>query len=471
MLKSLSSFLALFFLQLFVADGVIIEDTTPTTIAPGATKNVSITINKGSVEGFAKLELVLPEGLVASPDQTNGASFTFTDQKAKFLWMSLPSEQEFTISYNLKAKSNASGYQIIKGTFSYIKENQRIDYELQSKVVLIGEDDENSAPIASSNKEETSTEPSLELPAAILPGSGMRCVRTITDLGNNEYIVKLNVVENHLDGFTKIQETIPSGFRIDEEDSDGAVVTKDDKGIKFVWFEAPQMEQFFVSYRLTAISEGSDAPSVLGLFSYVENNAPKEVPVLSGGSVETVAQVEPEETAEPEIIEEVVPEEPSENNSNEFTELTEEVSQTANAEAAEAELEVTPEVQESTPEPTVTAEVLEEPEVDIKRGSTSVQNPEIGVTYRVQIAASHQVVGKDYFKRKHGFLKPVIIENHKGWVKYTTGSHGMYKSARDDRNQIRGNYSFRGPFVTAYNDGVRITVQEALMITKQKWYK
>ena len=156
MLKSLSSFLALFFLQLFVADGVIIEDTTPTAIAPGATKNVSITINKGSVEGFAKLELVLPEGLVASPDQTNGASFTFTDQKAKFLWMSLPSEQEFTVSYNLKAKSNASGYQIIKGTFSYIKENQRIDYELQSKVVLIGEDDGNSAPIASSNKEETS---------------------------------------------------------------------------------------------------------------------------------------------------------------------------------------------------------------------------------------------------------------------------------------------------------------------------
>ncbi|MGB0425164.1 MAG: hypothetical protein ACPGED_12610, partial [Flavobacteriales bacterium] len=234
MLKSLSSFLALFFLQLLVADGVIIEDTTPTVIAPGATKNVSITINKGTVEGFAKLELVFPEGLEASPVQSSGASFTFTNQKAKFLWMSLPSEQEFTISYNLKAKSNASGNKIIKGTFSYIKENQRIDYELQSKVVLIGEDDGSTETVSSA--EETSI-PDTPPTAADLPGSGMRCVRTITDLGNNEYIVNLNVLENQLDGFAKIQENVPTGFRIDEEDSDGAVVTKDSKGIKFVWFE------------------------------------------------------------------------------------------------------------------------------------------------------------------------------------------------------------------------------------------
>ena len=43
-----------------------------------------------------------------------------------------------------------------------------------------------------------------------------------------------------------------------------------------------------------------------------------------------------------------------------------------------------------------------------------------------------------------------------------------YKKARNKRESL-GSYKFPGPFVTAYNNGDRITVQEALMITKQDW--
>ncbi|MEO0404401.1 MAG: hypothetical protein AAF193_05985 [Bacteroidota bacterium] len=185
--------------QLLVADGVIIEDNTPTTIAPGESKVVNIGINKGSVEGFAKLELEFPDGLEALPVQTNGASFTFVDQKAKFIWMTLPNDQEFNISYELKAKSYAQGNKIIKGTFSYIKENQRIDYELQSKVVNVTSDEAATTADTSTPEPETTPEPAMD------GGQGMRCVRTVTDLGQNEYLVSLNVLENELDGFDKIQ--------------------------------------------------------------------------------------------------------------------------------------------------------------------------------------------------------------------------------------------------------------------------
>ena len=53
-------------------------------------------------------------------------------------------------------------------------------------------------------------------------------------------------------------------------------------------------------------------------------------------------------------------------------------------------------------------------------------------------------------------------------MKYTTGSYGVYKDARDKRNSL-DSYNFPGPFVTAYKHGERITVQEALTLTNQEW--
>ena len=60
------------------------------------------------------------------------------------------------------------------------------------------------------------------------------------------------------------------------------------------------------------------------------------------------------------------------------------------------------------------------------------------------------------------------IENHEGWVKYTTGEFNEYKTARNKREALF-KHKFPGPFVTAYNNGERITVQEALMTSKQDW--
>ena len=63
---------------------------------------------------------------------------------------------------------------------------------------------------------------------------------------------------------------------------------------------------------------------------------------------------------------------------------------------------------------------------------------------------------------------------HQGWYKYTLGSFNSYSGARDKRenvNQSIAELSALGPFVAAYNNGSRITVQEALMISGQTWIK
>ena len=87
----------------------------------------------------------------------------------------------------------------------------------------------------------------------------------------------------------------------------------------------------------------------------------------------------------------------------------------------------------------------------------------------MQVAAGHKKVSPTYFASVYQLEDRVSTFNHKGWIKYLVGSYNTYKLARDKRNVVRENVE--KAFVTAYNAGTRITVQEALMISSQKWYK
>jgi hypothetical protein len=442
-------------LGLFVAgtlfeDGVIIEDNTPTTLAPGEERMVEISINKGDVTGFAKLQIELPDGLTAEANDTHGASFTFSEQKVKFIWMALPPEQVFTVSYKLKASPSAKGNKIVNGVFSYIKSNQRVDYELQSKMIEI------NASAATSVAEDT---------------GDFRCERVVTDLGNGDFLVRVNVKNATNEGFVKIRESLPSGFTATENENAGAVVTLDNGALRFVWFDAPRTKNYSVSYRL---SGGMGDPNISGNLSYVSDNAPRELaivqdgPVIRGTSPDPVVDV-------PSIDLDSVQRAREKFDRDEAERLAAIEAQRALESQANRERELKLERERQALEAQAAAERAKaerEAETSAQAAaSSSIPDPENGVSYKVQIMAAHRVVDRTYFKNRHGFDENFGIENHEGWVKYTTGLHEAYKGARDDRERIRNRYNFNGPFVTAYNNGERITVQEALMITRQKWYK
>ena len=81
------------------------------------------------------------------------------------------------------------------------------------------------------------------------------------------------------------------------------------------------------------------------------------------------------------------------------------------------------------------------------------------INYRVQILAAHRIAEKKYMKKQFNYGDNYDLENHDGWIKYTTGNFQEYKVARDKRNNLN-KHNFPGPFVTAYNYGERITVRE-----------
>ncbi|MBL0045856.1 MAG: hypothetical protein IPP33_16100 [Flavobacteriales bacterium] len=147
----------------FLAD-ISITQNLPTTMQPGSEFRVTVTVTKAELTGFAKLQLDLPRGLTATAIETKGASFTFADQKAKFIWMALPSTPTFKVTYTLTADATVSGNQAIVGRLSYIEDNERKTFDLPTSTIDFGSGMTNSM----ANSEPVVTPPPTSAPDPVI---------------------------------------------------------------------------------------------------------------------------------------------------------------------------------------------------------------------------------------------------------------------------------------------------------------
>lgn len=449
-LFSLLNLAGLFLFDLFFLSDISITQDAPATMAPGSEVKVTVTIDKGQVSGFAKLQIDLPEGLSASAIETKGASFTFAEGKAKFIWMALPSQPQFKVSYTLSASATAIGSLPITGKFSYIEDNERKTKDLAPSTVTITggamaqdastptqADPANANDLATAaGAAPIATDVALSV-AAIAPmqgAGGVSAKRTITPLSATEMLVEVTVNKGALRGFGKLQETLPAGFSAVEKSSSEAIFTAQDRIAKFVWLNLPAQNELKVSYELRANGQPEGEYTVNGEFGYLLNDETQKTVV---GSTTFFTGARALQALQPQVA------------------------------------VVTPTPVPVASAPTKTEHPKVEPvtaQVQRPKPVTRIPTPETGVTYKVQISAAHREVGSPYFVQRHHYSGEFSIERHEGWIKYVTGRFTEYHAARDTRQSyIAANYNFPGPFVTAYNNGERITVQEALMISNQKW--
>ena len=422
----LINIISIFFYQLFFSSDVSVKQTLPSTIAPNGEVTVTFTITKGDVAGFAMLKQTIPLGFVVEPIENKGATFSFKDQIVKYIWMSLPQGNEFTISYKLKNVSQDAGNYSLDGKFSYLADNEKSNIDIPSANFSVSSGEELPQIV---NETETKTEePTSTSKTEIVE---LSIDRTIDKISENKFKVSITISKQNVDGFAKLIETIPNEFSASQDKSQGGIFSFENGEVKLLWLAIPTQENFTASYFIETTS-ASGSKSISGVFSYLEGEETKKHSINSSSFnvdfnneiVENTTAKEKQETS----LQEKVTNENSKNIDN-------------------------------------TSKKKEED----KKPITTTPAPETGITYKVQVGAFRENIVVDKFKKKFNLKENINLENHEGWTKLTTGSFNEYKSARDKRNMVRNNV--KTAFVTAYNKGNRITVQEALMVSNQKWLK
>lgn len=491
--------LGLLIYQAIFTDGVTITQEAPSSVTAGSEFTVELTINKGNVGGFAKLQQDLPAGFTATVIEAKGASFTFSNQSAKFIWTALPGDPSFKISYKVTVAPDAAGEKILAGKFSFIENNAKKTADITPFTVTVG----NTSPVANNNNTQNNntaannntgdntntaanntnnttdntannttntadnstsntaanktTDNSSASNEMVI--SGVNCIRNApSETDGSDFKVEITVKKGNLAGFAKLQETLPAGFTATAGNSNSASFTFADQKVKLVWVSLPADAEFKVSYNVKVDRSvaGSGSKSITGLFSYIENDETRKFSIPA--SIIDVKDNGPL----------------ANNNNNTQNNNTQNNTAANNNNNTGNDNSSANNITNKTTNPTNNTNNTTTNNTSNTNTSAStgmnIPSPQTGVLYRVQLAALQNPKDAAWFNSRFGISGQVYTEMQEGFTKYTTGAFNMYKTARDERETIKGK-GVSDAFVTAYNSGRRITVQEALMITSQQWYR
>ncbi len=467
MIKSIvpiMNLLVILALQIFPGN-ISVEMDAPSEVNAGSEFQVTITLKKGDLESFSRFQQQIPAGLKASSDISANADFTFDDNRVRLIWLRLPGSDEFTVTYRIKVDERLKGTFNLAGQFSYIENNERKSVDIEpAAITIIPSETIDPSLIVDINDFGKEVIPYIKPFSE--ESANIVCIRQrpyMVDDGT--YIVNVLVNKNDRKQFAKIEETIPEGYTAASIDPKEAIFTFKDQTAKFLWMNMPMDAYFTVTYRLIPKNQATlPPPDIDGSFSFLVDEKTISIDIVEK-DLDLLA-LERDEIFN--LVTQTLSEPIAETTAPQITETTEIAEATpVDTESTTTAEDIRPVVSEVTEQSTVEQAIA--PSTRVNR--SYLLEPEEGVYYRVQVAAGHKPVNISRYFRNMNLEMEVRRESHEGWQKYSVGSFDMYKKARDYRVHIWNTTPVKDAFVTAYNSGTRITVQEALMITEQKWYQ
>ncbi len=447
-------------------NGINLTGNFPKAMNPGTEVPIELTVKKGNLGGFAKLQLELPEGISVKEGDNKGATFSYVSGLAKWIWTALPADADLVVKCILVADANATGNKTIGGKFSFVENNAKQVSEMPPVEIQLTTN--NTSAVNSSTPAPNSTEanttaiksntenlvPTTSEPKTLAGGEPLGNVyatRKVTPLSSNEFQIDIKIKKDGTKGFARYNDNLPEGFTARQSKTDGASFSVADNKIKFVWVSVPSTEELTISYLLKG--SNTKPEELIGEYSYLEDNQSKKVKVLPDllPATPEIAAVTPEKN-------------------------------TSVATSTEPKSE--PKVNETTSvNTTPSAPVSKEPKEKSSNANTTSNKTEATlaenlakkegkVNYAVQVGAFvNGNVNAEVLAKKFNLSANIRSEMKDGFHKFLIGSHNEYIQARDQREVIKTNNGINGAFVVAYNNGQRITVQEALTISSQKWFK
>lgn len=455
--NALSVFLFSFF---FGNSPVSVTGNIPKNIKPNTEFTAEVKVSKGSVAGFAKFQIEVPQGFTVKELDSKGGSFSFASNIGKIIWTSSPSESEFTVKFTIVPDATANGVKTIGAKFSYVNNNVKEVVEMAPVDVTIGDavvnaetstPSQTTQPVAATETNtvaETATRLNLG-GGSTDPASPVNCIRTITKgTTDNEYNVQVKIKKPGIKGFAKFQEILPKGFTMKAGSTNGSSFSVSDGKGKFVWVSLPAEDELNISYTLERGTSGSPTASLDGEFSYLENDQTKKVKLTIDALPSDKAVVTNNVTNDNTVKSDAVT-----NNTVKTNTVTENPVKT-----------------DVVVDNTIKTNTENTTKVNNPDPVTSISKKQGNVAYHVQIGAFNNSIGSSVLAKKFNVSESITSEMAEGFHKFMIGDFGEYKEARNNRETIKQK-GCRSAFVVAYNGAKRITVQEALMITSQKWYK
>jgi len=461
MIHQLFSFLQLLgiiWINMLSGTDVSVSTNIPKQMNPGDEFVAEITINKGSISGFVKFQQDFPEGFLITEVDSKGGNFSFVENSIKIVWISFPSDNEVKIKYKLSALSNANGAKTINGKISYLDNNDKKVFSLLPIALNIGSVAE---PVVEKTAQENNTvqktdpansdlnlskETSAPLTNSVatsnIESSGsIKCKREIINVNATEVLVKLTVDNTSgLKGFAKLEDMIPMGFNVKLVQSKGASFSFINQKVRILWLEMPSDPIFSCSYKIIKAETDVQSIDLEGLFSYLNEGKGVSIQIMTPG-----VEFKENPNAAQEIAAAVPPK--SE---------TKPKAENQNAKKST-----------SSSENNKNVSAITKPSTSVSSSSNSGSSSEI--YYKVQVCAVRKSASVDAVGRELQLSESLDLEMHDGWHKFTLGNFPTYALAKEKRNE-KSSLSTQ-PFVTSYNNGNRITVQEGLMISNQTWLK
>ncbi len=556
-------------LNLYLANVVTVSADMPETMQYGSSVPVTITIEKGNIDGFGRFSCTLPKEFTATSDDQN---FTFENNTVTLIWVMLPESDAFSFTFNINVPEKAKSSFTLSAKFGYVQDNEKHYAELTPRTIKLKE---NTGAIASATEK--------------IRYNDITCSRTIEFMAN-EAIVSITTDRANATSMCKIEEMLPAGYTAKVMETQGGEVSTIQNVTRFMWTNAPATEKFTVTYKVTA-DKGYNINDLFinGAFSVYDNGATKSfvisdnyngvsestglvtnntgnhpITIANGASngyyssadvlktisnknytsaqaqffsntaalnsiyqpsSEEIAQFEedlniPMPTAEakeyeinqttettttseivttkenPELIKNILSQgqtvkptistieaeqsqitQTTTQKTTQITTTTTTITPIVKQEEKKLEPKSAPATkttstvataQKSSPKSTATLSNKN----NTAQRETKVSNGANNVSYRVQVAASHKPIkNAQSFFAKRNVHDAIASEKIDTWYKYTIKNFDTYVNARNLRNAVWEQTPIKGAFVVAYNGKKRITVQEALMLTNQKWVK
>jgi len=454
---------------------VVITHTAPKEIAIGQEVEVNLIINKNNFSGPGRLRLDLSQadGITVKENMSDGSSFTFKENEVLFIWYDLPSEKSIVISYTIIAQENTTGMKKIAGDFSFINDNERKQLEVPALIFKV-----DSELVAEESSKENN--------------SSTSSVRSIEKLENEYVITVKTTIDNHK-GFARIKEELPMNYTAEAIETAGSVFKNADGYAKFIWTNLPDSNsEIIVKYKITN-NIGLDTNfTISGVFSSEKlisegYNSGIDIPeteyvpfkeIISNTETDSIeADITVQEDSKQDTLLELASnnEENIVNSKDTEEVINETISQVVLESTIDSFKNVIEEgkvnkevIKEIAIEEVEEVEVIKVKKEEVIKNIISTKKVNNNVDYKVQILAGHRIISDKQVSNQFNYNGEYALETHNGWIKYTVGTNSKYSDARDSRNELK-NYNFPGPFVTAYNYGARISVQEALILTSQNW--